>query len=382
MNIAMFYHSLLSDWNHGNAHFLRGVATELISRGHHVVVYEPKDSWSLKNLLEEHGREPIRQFRKIYPTLKNRRYDPKTLDIDRVLDKVQLVIVHEWNDHSLVRRIGLHHSHHRHYRLLFHDTHHRCVTDPEAMKAYDLSHYNGVLAFGNIIRDIYLSNGWTKRAWTWHEAADVRVFFPMKKSQSKKSDLVWIGNWGDNERTQEIKKFLIEPVKNLNLRARVHGVRYPASALKMLNAAGIEYAGWLANFHVPRVFSQFKVAVHIPRAPYVKSLPGIPTIRPFEAMACGIPLICSPWQDVEHLFSPGKDYLVARNGKEIKQHIKNVLNDPQLAMALSQQGRRAILTKHTCAHRVDELLEICRTLGLKVETDQKPLLSIVGGKNG
>jgi len=34
MKIVMFYHSLVSDWNHGNAHFLRGVASELVARGH------------------------------------------------------------------------------------------------------------------------------------------------------------------------------------------------------------------------------------------------------------------------------------------------------------------------------------------------------------
>jgi hypothetical protein len=42
MKIVLFYHSLLSDWNHGNAHFLRGIATELIARGNEVVIYEPK----------------------------------------------------------------------------------------------------------------------------------------------------------------------------------------------------------------------------------------------------------------------------------------------------------------------------------------------------
>jgi spore maturation protein CgeB len=35
-----------------------------------------------------------------------------------------------------------------------------------------------VLAFGNVIRDLYLQEGWTQRAWTWHEAADTRVFHP------------------------------------------------------------------------------------------------------------------------------------------------------------------------------------------------------------
>ena len=43
MRFVMLYHSLVSDWNHGNAHFLRGVARELLRRGHQVVVHEPTD---------------------------------------------------------------------------------------------------------------------------------------------------------------------------------------------------------------------------------------------------------------------------------------------------------------------------------------------------
>ena len=51
MHVVMFYHSLISDWNHGNAHFLRGVAGELVARGHDVIVYEPADAWSVQNLI-------------------------------------------------------------------------------------------------------------------------------------------------------------------------------------------------------------------------------------------------------------------------------------------------------------------------------------------
>ena len=47
----MLYHSLVSDWNHGNAHFLRGVVTELQDAGHTVDVYEPEDGWSRRNLV-------------------------------------------------------------------------------------------------------------------------------------------------------------------------------------------------------------------------------------------------------------------------------------------------------------------------------------------
>ena len=41
MRFVIFTHSLISDWNHGNAHFLRGFATELQTRGHDVAIFEP-----------------------------------------------------------------------------------------------------------------------------------------------------------------------------------------------------------------------------------------------------------------------------------------------------------------------------------------------------
>jgi spore maturation protein CgeB len=178
MRVVMFYHSLCSDWNHGNAHFLRGVASELIARGHDVRVYEPDDSWSVANLIKEHGRLALEDFARAYPMLQVNRYDSRIEDPTPLLEGADLVIVHEWNRHDLVSKIGRARRGGR-FRLLFHDTHHRCVTEPAAMAAYDLRDYDGVLAFGEVIRDIYLEKGWSRRAWTWHEAADARVFRPL-----------------------------------------------------------------------------------------------------------------------------------------------------------------------------------------------------------
>ncbi|HEX5581163.1 MAG TPA: glycosyltransferase, partial [Gemmatimonadaceae bacterium] len=169
---------------------------------------------------------------------------------------------------------------------------------------------------------------------------------------------VWIGNWGDDERSAELQEFLLDPVRDLGLRARIHGVRYPADALARLREAGVEYAGWLPNYEAPRVFARFAATVHVPRRPYVEALPGIPTIRPFEALACGIPLVSAPWDDVEGLFTEGADYLVARDGAGMRRRLRDVVNDAALARELSEHGRRTILARHSCAHRVDELLEI------------------------
>jgi spore maturation protein CgeB len=361
MKIVMFYHSLVSDWNHGNAHFLRGVAAELIERGHELAIYEPQSSWSRQNLVAEHGENPIADFQARYPQLRSERYDLQTLDLDRVLDRADLVLVHEWNEHELVRRIGQHRGGGGKYRLLFHDTHHRAITAPEQMHACDLSNYDGVLAYGKVLRDLYVERDWINRAWTWHEAADTRVFHPLPRANFA-GDVVWIGNWGDEERSAELCEFLIEPVAALKLKAQMFGVRYPDTARELLRSSGIEYSGWLPNYRAPEVFAQFKLTVHVPRRPYVEALPGIPTIRPFEALACGIPLVCSPWDDIENLFTPGRDYLVAGDGNEMKKHMRALLADKQMARELAKHGLNTIRSRHTCAHRVNELMNIYEEL--------------------
>jgi spore maturation protein CgeB len=75
-------------------------------------------------------------------------------------------------------------------------------------------------------------------------------------------------------------------------------------------------------------------------------------------MACGIPLISAPWDDVEGLFSPGEDFLVARDGAEMRRHMRELRADPAMADELASRGRAAVLARHTCEHRVDELLRI------------------------
>jgi spore maturation protein CgeB len=361
MNIKLFYHSLISCWNHGNAHFLRGIVAELLHRGHQVQVFESTDSWSYENLIKEHGAEASSNFKKHFPQLKTNFYYPTETDFEALVWDADLVIVHEWNSSELVSQIGALKEKFN-YQLLFHDTHHRSVSAPQEMSRYDLSNYDGVLAFGEVIKELYLKNGWAKNAWTWHEAADIRVFYP-RSSETEAGDLVWIGNWGDEERTEELEEYLIQPVEELGLKATVYGVRYPERAIKRLQEAGIQYKGWLPNYLAPEIFSQYKLTVHVPRRYYTQSLPGIPTIRPFEALACGIPMISSPWQDSEGLFEVGKDFLMVHSRAEMKQAMRELLQKPELARKLSTRGLETIRSRHTCAHRVDQLMAISHELG-------------------
>jgi spore maturation protein CgeB len=357
LGVILFCHSLESDWNHGNAHFLRGLCRALQERGHRVTAYEPRDGGSRKHLVAGHGEEALRGFRQVYPDLTSHLYDLETLDLDRALDGADLVLVHEWNPPELVRALSEHRVRHQGYRLLFHDTHHRSASEPASLAAYDLEGYDGVLAFGATVREKYLKRGWAERVWVWHEAADVTVFEPLPEIP-RESDLVWIGNWGDGERTAELREFLLEPARELGLSADAWGVRYPREGLDALREAGIQYRGWLPNHRVPGEFARHRMTLHIPRRPYVERLPGIPTIRVFEALACGIPLITAPWRDSEGLFQAGRDYLVARNGEEMRRRMRDLTEDAALGGELAAHGRATILARHTCGHRADELLAI------------------------
>jgi spore maturation protein CgeB len=314
-------------------------------------------------MIADAGLEPVSEYKRKFPNQKVNFYREDCFS-PNMLNDADLVIVHEWNSPEVIRKIGTHHKLYGNYVLLFHDTHHRSVTDHENMERIDLSGYDGVLAFGDIIKNIYLANQWTQQAWTWHEAADVTLFHPVDPRPPCLGDLVWIGNWGDNERNQELLEFIIQPVQELKLKATFYGVRYPVDALKILRDAGIEYGGWLPNYKVPEVFARYRVTVHVPRLPYVQALPGIPTIRPFEAMACGIPLISSPWQDTDGLFRKNKDYLMVENRDEMKQALIRVLEDKAFTKSLIAHGLETIRSRHTCHHRKDELMDIFQKLKL------------------
>jgi spore maturation protein CgeB len=368
MRLAYFTHSLASCWNHGNAHFLRGVLRELIARGHQVTAFEPTGAWSLENLLRDHGAAGLGAYRSAYPDLASTAFDRLT-DLESLVAQADAVIVHEWNEPALVAEIGRIRAHGGRFTLLFHDTHHRAVSDPDAIRAFDLSGYDGVLAFGETLADVYRRWGWADRVFVWHEAADIGLFHP-PATEGDRSGLVWIGNWGDGERTREIEDFLLAPARTAGLLLDIYGVRYPPEALSLLKRYAARYRGWLPNARAPEVFSQHLATVHVPRRYYSTILPGIPTIRVFEALACGIPLVSAPWEDSEHLFRPGRDFLYARSGQEMASLLRDLREDPALRASLIASGLETILARHTCGHRADELLSI---LGILEAQDAAPV---------
>ena len=66
------------------------------------------------------GETPAAEFAQFYPHLRSTLYDESTLDLAVVLERADVVLVHEWNSHELVRRIGEYRAAHPGFRLFFH----------------------------------------------------------------------------------------------------------------------------------------------------------------------------------------------------------------------------------------------------------------------
>lgn len=328
MKVVVVSNPLVAGRQGGSTSFLRGVVAELEGRGHQVDVFEP----------------PSRS-----PSL-------ATLDLDVPLEDADLVLVTGCDDPALVARIGTHRANHGGYRLYFRDTD-RTRAAPGQMNRLDLAAYDGVLANSEAVRQAYLERGWVARAWTWHEAADTRVFHPQPAIEPE-ADLVWIGDWEWGERSGELRDFLLRPARSARLHGHLYGSGYPASARLRIRLSGLQLHGRTAEHRAPELFARHRLTVHLPHRGQAEALPDAPTSYFFEALACGIPLVSAPWEDCEELFRPEQDYLLARDRAEMREAMQAILEFPEFAAQLRESGLEAIRARHTCSHRVDELLAI------------------------
>jgi spore maturation protein CgeB len=355
---ALFYQSLISDWNHGNAHFLRGLMRALEARGHSTICYEQTDNWSLTNLLRINPRA-IEEFTRDFPDLAFERYaaDGNLEDtLRRKLSAADCVIVHEWNEPEVIRLVGKL-AQELGVQTYFHDTHYRVVLEDAHRASLELERYTGILAYSPSVAERYRSHGFNN-VEVFHEAADITVFQPL--ALAKTIDVVFVGNYGDGDRSDELEEYVFGPRLNLHdLRYVVYGVRYPAEVVARLNnGLDITYGGWLPNVRVPGVYSSARVVLHVPRRQYVDLLPGTPTIRVFEALASGACLISLPWPDTDHLFETGRDFAVAHTPDEMRELIGWLCHDDAARSAFGEHGRETILQRHTCGHRAEQLLRL------------------------
>jgi spore maturation protein CgeB len=78
-----------------------------------------------------------------------------------------------------------------------------------------------------------------------------------------------------------------------------------------------------------------------------------PSVRLFEAAACGTPIISDYWKGIEEFFEIGKEILIAQTSEDVLRYLRD-LSEPE-RLAIGQVARDRVMTSHTSAHRAIQL---------------------------
>jgi spore maturation protein CgeB len=168
-------------------------------------------------------------------------------------------------------------------------------------------------------------------------------------------DLSYLGTWSE-DRQPVLDRLLLEPARRApHLRFVVAGAQYPHDIAWPSNVERIDH---VAPADHPAFYAASRFTLNITRADMVRA-GWSPSVRLFEAAACGTPLISDTWPGLDTLFEPGREILLAANADDVLV----ALAEPSGALraGIATAARRRTLAEHTAAHRAVELETHLRT---------------------
>jgi spore maturation protein CgeB len=162
-------------------------------------------------------------------------------------------------------------------------------------------------------------------------------------------DLGYLGTYSD-DRQPTLEELLLGPARAWSKgRFVVAGSQYPEGLSWPGNVERIEHIAPAAH---RAFYSSQRFTLNVTRRDMVRA-GYAPSVRLFEAAACGVPIISDYWVGLELFFVPGEEILIARNRSEVVRYLRDI-PEPE-RRALGQGARRRALAHHTAAHRAREL---------------------------
>ena len=186
------------------------------------------------------------------------------------------------------------------------------------------------------------------RARVLYCSVDPQLYYP--EPQPAAWDLGYMGTYSD-DRQPGVDRLLLQPARAWgDGRFIVAGPQYPAG---IVWPANVEYRPHLPPAEHRAFYNRQRFTLNITRADMVQA-GWSPSVRLFEAAACGTPIVSDRWAGLETLFTPGREIVLADGPAEVLAVLRDLGEDERLAMA--ERARRRILERHTAAHRARELV--------------------------
>ncbi|MBA2383248.1 MAG: glycosyltransferase [Actinobacteria bacterium] len=161
--------------------------------------------------------------------------------------------------------------------------------------------------------------------------------------------LGYLGTYSD-DRQPGLETLLVEPARRLaGERFAVAGPQYPPELVWPDNVERIEHLA--PAEHVP-FYARQRFALNVTRAAMIES-GWSPSVRLFEAAACGVPVISDMWDGLDSFFRPGAEILTAASSEAVVELVLGLSADD--AQVVGAAARERVLAEHTPSRRAEEL---------------------------
>jgi spore maturation protein CgeB len=210
---------------------------------------------------------------------------------------------------------------------------------PELIPGFDL-----YLSFtgGPTLRRIERDHG-APAARALYCSVDTAAYRPT--GAAKKWDLSYLGTYSP-DRQPALDRLLIAVARACpKRRFAVAGPQYPADIDWPANVERIDH---LPPAGHPAFYSASRFTLNVTRADMVAA-GWSPSVRLFEASACGTPIISDIWPGIDDLFVPGREIILARDTRDV---IAALAGD---ADAIGSAARDRVLSSHSADTRAAEL---------------------------
>jgi spore maturation protein CgeB len=189
-------------------------------------------------------------------------------------------------------------------------------------------------------------------------SVDPALYFPEPRSRAKKRDLGYLGTYSDDR--QPILDALMLGVARAWPEGRfvVAGPQYPPAIRWPANVRRVMH---LAPSRHRRFYNTLRYTLNITRRDMVAAGYS-PSVRLFEAAACGTPIVSDTWKGLDAFFAPGTEILLARKRADTLRYLREIPDDERVA--IGARARRRVLAAHTAAHRAREFETYLREAGV------------------
>ncbi len=191
-----------------------------------------------------------------------------------------------------------------------------------------------------------------RRVAALYGGVDPDVHRPTRGLPPYAADLSFLGTYAE-DRHAALEELLVRPARYLPAqRFVIAGARYPVN---FPWAPNIHYVSHLSPREHAAFYSSSRVTLNVTR-PATAALGHCPSVRLFEAAACGTPIVSDAWKGLDAFFQPGEEILVVRDAADVLDVLRSSHRQ------LERVGRRArerALDQYTSAQRARELEQLC-----------------------